>query len=267
MLTRLLAAFVGLLVLLPSLIWGGETAVEILVPLAILVCLEEYATMAFSNDKPAALGWLVAMSALLYTVLLYIGWTHAPWAFGAVVLCSSVWVVLRPGATLVGAADKVGRYVTGVFWITAFLACLVLIRRLDDGLAWIFLTLVLAWAGDTGGYFAGRAFGRHQLYALISPKKTWEGYVGGVVFAVGSCFIVRAAGLPSLTVLDCFLVGPVVGSAGVIGDLAESLLKRSHDVKDSGWIMPGHGGLLDRIDSVLFVAPLLYAYAVIIKGY
>ena len=80
-------------------------------------------------------------------------------------------------------------------------------------------------------------------------------------------FVVRAVGLPSLTPVDAVVIGVVLGTAGVLGDLAESMLKRAFDVKDSGWIMPGHGGLLERVDSVLFIAPLLYGYAVLIKGY
>ena len=128
-------------------------------------------------------------------------------------------------------------------------------------LSFIFLALAIPWLGDTGAYFAGRAFGRHKLYELISPKKTIEGYVGGVITATIGVFVIRSLGLPALGVIDCLVIGVIIGTAAVLGDLAESLLKRAFGVKDSGRIMPGHGGLLDRIDSLLFVLPLLYGYA------
>ena len=119
-------------------------------------------------------------------------------------------------------------------------------------------------------YFAGRAFGRRKLYPLVSPKKTWEGFFGGLAGSVIGLLIVRLVGLSwqwtDLTPFDCVVLGVVLGSAAVAGDLSESLMKRAYGVKDSGWIMPGHGGLLDRIDSVLFVAPLLVGYLHLVKG-
>ena len=102
--------------------------------------------------------------------------------------------------------------------------------------------------------------GGTKLYPKVSPKKTWEGVAGGVILATVGALVVRWVGLPALSVVDCLILGPVLCLAGVAGDLAESMMKRSFDVKDSGWILPGHGGLLDRIDSLLFVAPLLYTW-------
>ena len=90
--------------------------------------------------------------------------------------------------------------------------------------------------------------------------------VGGVILATAGTFVLRAVGLPELSVVDCLILGPVLCLSGVIGDLSESMLKRSFEVKDSGWIMPGHGGLLDRIDSVLFVAPMLYGWVAFVEG-
>jgi phosphatidate cytidylyltransferase len=142
-----------------------------------------------------------------------------------------------------------------------------LLRRLDDGLAWVFLLLALAWLCDTGGYFAGRFFGRRKLYERVSPKKTWEGFFGGIILTTVGVFVLRATALPALSAVDAAIIGVGLGTVGVVGDLAESMLKRAFNVKDSGWIMPGHGGLLDRVDSVLFIAPLLYGYAVLVKGY
>lgn len=265
MITRLLAAAVGLAVLLPAIVFGGTLAVEIIAPIAMVICLLEYAGMALPDDKNLGGAWLVTASAAIYLPLLYGPEGHVEVAAAVVVLLTMAFVMLRPPAELSGAADRAGRYLVGVGWV-GFLGFLPLLRRLDDGLAWIFVVLVISWCGDTGGYFAGKYLGRHKLYPLISPKKTWEGVVGGVVFAIAGLFVVRAVGLPALTPLDCVVLGAGLCLAGVGGDLSESMLKRSFGVKDSGRIMPGHGGLLDRVDSVLFVSPLLYAYVTLLKA-
>lgn len=263
--TRLLAAAVGLLILLPTLFWGGTLGVEILVPLVLLVVVTEYAAMAFPDDSTWGALWLGAALACSYSAGLYgpEGWWGP--SLLAITLATMIAVTLRPGPVLSHAADRFARHIAGVSWLS-LLAAIPLLRRLDDGLAWVFVVLVISWCGDTGGYFAGRFFGRTKLYPRISPKKTWEGVAGGMAFASVGLVVVRAVALPVLSVVDCVVMGVIFCGAGVLGDLSESMLKRAFDVKDSGWIMPGHGGLLDRIDSVLFVGPLVYGYAVWVKG-
>jgi len=263
--TRLLAAAVGLAVLLPAIIFGGSVAVHVIAALAAVVCLSEYAAMAFPDDRYVAGGWLAGCFAGWYGAALYGPPGTTTVSMGVVALLTMVWVTLRPGDTLEGAADKTGRYLVGTLWV-GLLAYLPLLRDLDRGLAWVFAVLVISWCGDTGGYFAGKYLGSHKLYPKVSPKKTWEGVAGGVALATVGLFVVRQVALPALSVIDVLVLGPLLCLSGVIGDLSESMLKRAFQVKDSGWIMPGHGGLLDRIDSVLFVAPLLYAYVVWVKG-
>ncbi len=264
MITRLLAAMVGLAVLLPAVIWGGVLAVEILVPIAAVICLAEYAAMAFPEDRWVSGGALSLGFAALYGTTLYRP-EDVVAVLGIASLGALVFLTMRPGETLEGTADRAGRLVLGVLWIH-FLAFIVLLRRHEDGLLWVFLILAVSWLGDTGGYFAGKYLGRHKLYPKVSPKKTWEGVAGGVTLATVGTFGVRAAGLSELSPVDCLVLGPALCLCGVVGDLSESMLKRSFHVKDSGWIMPGHGGLLDRIDSVLFVAPMLYAWVALVEG-
>ncbi len=122
--------------------------------------------------------------------------------------------------------------------------------------------IVTIWICDSGAYYCGRAFGRHKLFERVSPKKTWEGAIGGAVFAIAGMIGFRQWLLPFLSVGDAVVLGAVVGVFGQIGDLAESLLKRDAGVKDSSQLIPGHGGLLDRFDSLIFVAPLAYVYLV-----
>lgn len=130
-----------------------------------------------------------------------------------------------------------------------------------DGAFWLTLTtLLLVWATDTLAYFSGRAFGKHKLMPRVSPKKTWEGSIGGLLGAVGVGIVLKLLVLPFLSALDIVVIALICGALGQIGDLAESVFKRAAGVKDSGNLLPGHGGLLDRVDSLLFAVPLVYLY-------
>jgi phosphatidate cytidylyltransferase len=144
-------------------------------------------------------------------------------------------------------------------------AFLPLISRFDGGLAWIALILSVTWAGDTGAYFSGRALGKTKLFERVSPKKTWEGFAGGFVGSIVGALIVQRLGLPNLPVMHAVILGGLLNVFGVVGDLVESMLKRAYGVKDSGWIMPGHGGILDRVDSILFTAPVAWIYATLLQ--
>lgn len=260
--TRTLAAVVGLLIVLPLLFLGGMPGAIVLVSIAGVIALDEYARMAFPEDNLFALAWMTLCSAAV--VAAWVGWPERlGLVAGAIVVLSLAQVTLRPGDSLDGAADKAGRYVLGVGWIAGLLPFLLSLRAFDQGVTWVFLVMVIAWTGDTGAYFAGRAFGKHPLYPKVSPKKTVEGLFGGFAGALCGVTAVKFSLLPELTPVDVIFYGVVACALGVLGDLCESMLKRAFKVKDSGWIMPGHGGILDRIDSMLFVAPTVYAYAVL----
>jgi phosphatidate cytidylyltransferase len=135
--------------------------------------------------------------------------------------------------------------------------------RLRFGVAhWVILAYVVTWANDTFAYFAGHAFGRHKLYERISPKKTWEGFAGGAAGSVAGALVTRWLFLADeLSAAAAVVIGLGAAVLGPLGDLAESLLKRAAGVKDSSRIIPGHGGLLDRIDALLFVGPWVYVCA------
>jgi phosphatidate cytidylyltransferase len=116
------------------------------------------------------------------------------------------------------------------------------------------------WICDSAAYFAGRAIGRHKLFERVSPKKTWEGAIAGFVGAVLAFVAAKALVLPYLSFSSAIICGAIIGSFGQLGDLVESLMKRDAGVKDSSALIPGHGGIFDRFDSLLFVSPLLYFY-------
>jgi len=131
---------------------------------------------------------------------------------------------------------------------------------ISHGFWWVLAVLLGVWGFDTGAFFAGHFFGRHKLAPKISPAKTWEGVIGGLVFSITAALLFTAwpLGVPWYLAI---LLGIVIGVAATLGDLAESLIKRQTHVKDSGQIMPGHGGILDRIDSLLFAVIVVYIFS------
>ncbi|RCK75900.1 MAG: Phosphatidate cytidylyltransferase [Ignavibacteriae bacterium] len=118
----------------------------------------------------------------------------------------------------------------------------------------------IIWICDTMAYFGGMLFGKHKLFERVSPKKTWEGAIAGFIFAIVASILAKYVLLEYLTLIEALIFGLVIGTIGQIGDLVESLIKRDAGVKDSASIIPGHGGFLDRFDSLLFVSPVLYLY-------
>lgn len=151
----------------------------------------------------------------------------------------------------------------GPLFVGVPLTTLALVRRdLGDGVGpgYVVMALLFAWLGDTGGYFAGRFLGRRKLYEAVSPKKTVEGAVGGLAGSVLGAIVAHLWFLPSLTLAHGVPLALVAGALGQAGDLGESLLKRSTGVKDSGAIIPGHGGILDRVDALLVTSSVTYLY-------
>ena len=159
-------------------------------------------------------------------------------------------------------AARMTATITGIVYVGVLLSFVALIKR-DAGAFggdFVLLMLLIAWFGDTGGYFGGRFFGKTKLYEAVSPKKTWAGAIGGMLGSVLAVVLLKEVHLHQLTWIDVVLIGVPGSILGQMGDLAESLLKRSVGVKDSGALLPGHGGMLDRIDAVLFIAPYVYLY-------
>lgn len=150
----------------------------------------------------------------------------------------------------------------GPVWIGGGLATMALLRRDagESGPGFVILSLVLSWFSDTGAYFAGRFLGKHKLYEAVSPKKTVEGAVGGLVAAVLGAVVGHYFYLRSLPLEHAIILAIVAGGLGQAGDLGESMLKRSFGVKDSGGIVPGHGGILDRIDALVVTSAFSYMY-------
>jgi phosphatidate cytidylyltransferase len=160
------------------------------------------------------------------------------------------------------AALRMMAGVAGPLYIGALLTTVALLRRdpIQDGGQYVLLTLTVAWLGDTGGYFFGRFLGKTPLYPAVSPKKTRAGFVGALAGALLAALVAHFGYLRRAPLLEIVILSVGAGALGQLGDLVESLLKRSTGIKDSGRLVPGHGGLLDRVDAVLVVAPTIYLY-------
>jgi len=159
----------------------------------------------------------------------------------------------------------------GAAYVGGLLAHFVALREQPDGLWWLLLGMVAVWLGDSGAFLIGLMIGRRQLWPRLSPKKTWEGAIGGFVVTVFTVFgfVALCGRLAPHTVVahmgwvEAALLGILLGPIALAGDLAVSMFKRQAQVKDSGHLIPGHGGMLDRIDSLLFAIPLVYYWVLL----
>ena len=209
-----------------------------------LTCVGVSCVIYFLGDDPRAL--LATMAAVPVFALL----------FPLVRLGNIETAALRIGAGALGPL-----YVGTMTFLPRLIK-----ERGTEGSHYVILVLMFAWFADTGGYFAGRFFGKHKLYEAVSPKKTIEGSVGGLAGSVVGALSAHFLFLPSLPLLNGIVLALVAGALGQAGDLGESLIKRSTGVKDSGALLPGHGGILDRVDAVLVCAPVVYFYTRFVVG-
>jgi phosphatidate cytidylyltransferase len=158
--------------------------------------------------------------------------------------------------------EDIARAATGPIYITLPISMLILIDMKPDGNIWIFFLLAVIFANDTGALYAGKTLGRHKLYREVSPSKTWEGSIGGLILGIIIAYILLKMEMLKGQGMDMGIICLVImlSIASQIGDLVESMIKRTYGIKDSGGILPGHGGMLDRIDGLLFAVPVLYVF-------
>ena len=256
-------------VLLPGVIfllvkgglWSGA-----LIGLAAALCVAEYYLITLKRLSPAA--WIGIGAALAMPI--FPAWQPASaaelalWTTAAIFLVAWTYELLT--SSLESAVSAAGQLISGFLFGALGLTALSWLRQGPDGLRWVFCTLIATWGNDTAAFFVGRRFGKRKLFAAVSPHKTWEGFAGGMAGSVAGMLVAKGTFFGELTASDCLIVGVLTGIVGPIGDLSESMLKRTYQVKDSSHIIPGHGGVLDRIDALIFNAPLVLLYARVLRG-
>ncbi len=261
---RILTAVVGLPVLILAILFGFPW-LSILVGIVALIGVQEVAGLASQRGlRPFVLltvawvmGFVVAGHFIADGLLTR---AYLSYTFGTGLAASLIWATLnrrRPTIVLDWSYTTVGAIYVG--W---FLSHALLLRGLAQGWQWVLIMLIGTFVTDTSAFFVGKAIGKHRMIPSISPGKTWEGAVGGFIGAVLAVpFMSWGFGI-SIATWQAVLLGGLIGIFAQVGDVVESIFKRLSDVKDSGRILPGHGGILDRLDSVVFNIVIVYYFAV-----
>ncbi len=261
---RLLTAVALIPLLLFAINWQNPIGVWALVFIATALGLREFYDMTLPKEP---------LVERIFGIVVGLGFAASLYWWGG-----DVTTLALVGATLGSFLFYLFRYremesvarrwtamMGGLLYVALLLTFVALLKKRGaDGAAWVYITLTCTWFSDTGAYFAGRFIGPVwpvKLYESVSPKKTLIGAMGGLAASFGALALAKYWYLPSLSWVDCAAVAVPANLLGQMGDLCESLLKRSVGVKDSGKLLPGHGGILDRIDALLFTAPYVYFYA------
>lgn len=233
---------------------------------AVFMCLAawEYSSLFRTGGLRPATILVVAGTLLLLIGRNLTGFGSAAWMISLIILLAMTFHLIAYERGRDQAGTDFAVTLAGIFYIGWFGAYFISLRSLPEGKWWILVVLPAVWFADGGAYFIGKRFGKHLLCPRLSPKKTWEGYFGGIVVGVlltalfAALWRVGAGPDSAVTVWRGALVGLVMGVFPTLGDLGESMIKRQVGVKDSGNLLPGHGGAFDRVDSWLWAVVLGY---------
>src|SRR5665213_1492389 len=277
---RVVSALAGAAVVFALCFFGGPHGVQLVCMLAVALAVREYSRMIFTHcQMPAGVDWLYRVLAILLYLFLFSFYSNPKFItvrldslavdFGLGIIlfiCSVLWIA-RGKVSVENILMALATGCFGLLYCVLFPLFAAALSTLDDGVLWFFFMLIVVFFGDTFAYFSGRWFGQTKFYAEISPNKTWEGAMGGLV---GSSLGGVVFGISIFQEVPWykFLVFCVVcGSVAQSGDLLMSLVKRVSHVKDSGSLMPGHGGILDRLDGIFIACPLVYAFALYVRPF
>ncbi len=243
------------LVLLIAL--GPSILFTLMVLVTILLGLLEFNSLALPQS--GQIERLIGIGlGLILSILFSYGEARSFSPFLVLTLLVLCVLFMATSKNLSSVISNLGITFFGIFYVGFLLSHILLIRNQTDGRQWVLFLIITVWAGDIIALFSGTLFGKHKLYPKISPNKTYEGFLGAIAGSVVIGLIFASLFLPSFNKGVCILVTIGMGILGQLGDFTESMLKRSAQVKDSGSLIPGHGGVLDRIDSFLFSTPFLY---------
>jgi len=243
----------------------------IILPVELMILFGSIEVMNIvSKSQNRAQFWICAIIILIYSILCFTGLKTDVLVLKNFVLLTEIVVsiILVVGLffyePIETASSRIASTLLALFYPGLLLTDLAIIHNtFADGKWWVFMIMASAFLSDTGAYFAGRAWGKHPLSPKLSPKKTIEGVFGGIAGSMLATFSCHFIFFPKITILDAIVLGFLGAGADVIGDIVESLLKRSGGIKDSGKFFPGHGGVMDRIDGLLFVIWVFHIYTIL----
>ncbi|MDD5712100.1 MAG: phosphatidate cytidylyltransferase [Smithellaceae bacterium] len=262
---RWATAAVAIPLLFVLIYFGPLEAVAALVAVVVIIGTMEYNQMVFGDGHRLEKGAVLLM-AFFILLAAYLGDFKG-------MLSAVVFIVpLMAVVFLFGVHEEhfdvtmVMKAALGVLYIPLLVSYFILLRRVDDGVLWIFFVIVLTFAGDASAFYAGRTWGKRKLLPAVSPAKTQEGVVGLIIGSILASVIYISLLLKSVPLAHAVIIGFLGSIMGQLGDLWESAIKRYCGVKDSGNILPGHGGIMDRLDSLAFIAPFVFYYRLFLLG-
>lgn len=279
---RILTGIVGAAVLITGMVWNVYSLIIVLYLLSLLIHVEYLRTV--QNIKGGKLNlpelYLNVLTGLIvFSIAPLLLLNKNAVEYSAILLLPvfSLFFIYELFAKRENPFQQIGLNILGIFYCVIPFALLLLITNTlkleleeenpaqrNEAYFFILGYFLIVWTHDSMSYFAGRSFGKHKLFERISPKKTWEGFIGGLVFSIGAAYLISMY-LNFLEANHWIIIAIIISVFGTLGDLVESMLKRSMQLKDSSSILPGHGGFLDRFDATLIAAPFVWLYVVILQ--
>ena len=259
--TRVITGVAGGTLLLFLIIFGGSIGISLFAAILGATMSYELARAFLKlSDKKEKIKALLGVAWIFIFINLLIPKTMLECLIAAFMGLFSYYLAIadRHQENLKEHFDEFVFSVFILVYVVSFVSFLPLIRDGANGVKWVLLFLFIVWSGDTGAYFVGKKYGKQKLYPLISPKKTVEGALGGLGASLLVSILFKLIFFRSLGILGMLITPVLVGAVSQMGDLCESFFKRAYGMKDSGKILPGHGGMLDRFDGVLFSIPVMY---------
>ena len=259
------------LVALPAIIWiigwSHEFVFNAVIAGVAVLAMYEFLDLGRHKGYAMPIPLCIAIMLIIMAAFILEGLSVELGMFAALLLIPASYVVGKK--PLEDSLPSSAIAVLGTTYVGLLSGSLIRLRNdFPEGSKLVFFLLLVVWMGDSGAYYVGKTFGKHKLSPRISPKKTIEGLMGGIAASVIAAVVIHFTFFEQFPLVHAIVAGVILSVTGVIGDLAESMWKRSADVKDSGSLLPGHGGMFDRFDSILFTAPILYCYwTLIVHGF